>query len=136
MQLKNIKHNKPMYYMEYISSIELGWIQVDLGSALIIMPRMLIQFIGIFPHMLTPIITTTFGFNANGSHSLVKIRPRYKMRDLKTEVTYYINDADTLYNLRFGWLWIHTNMVIQSTLHNCKTYVDKDEKVCTLIAEK
>lgn len=34
MQLKNIKYNKPLHNMGYISSIEVGRIQVDLRLAL------------------------------------------------------------------------------------------------------
>ena len=53
-----------------------------------------------------------------------KIRLRCKIRDLKLEVTCYIIDADTSYNLLLGQPWIHANWIVPSTLHECFKYVD------------
>ena len=46
MQVKG-KHDRPLYYTEYIESFELSYIQVDSGSALSIMPRRVMQHLGI-----------------------------------------------------------------------------------------
>ena len=57
-------------------------------------------------------------------------------QDLRPEVTCYVIDADTLYNLLLGRPWIHRNSIVPSTLHQVMKYVDEDEKVRTLIAER
>ena len=56
--------------------------------------------------------------------------------DLKFEVTCYVIDTDTSYNLLLGRLWIHRNAIVPSTLHQVMKYVGKDGKVRTLIAER
>jgi len=77
-----------------------------------------------------------YGFNANGTRSIGKLKLRCQIGDLKFEVICYIIDADTSYNLLLGWPWIHRNAIIPSTLYQVMKYVDKDEKVRTLIAER
>jgi len=56
--------------------------------------------------------------------------------DLRSEVTCYGIDADTSYNLLLGGSWIHSNSIVQSTLYQVMKYVDGEEKVRTLIAER
>ena len=68
--------------------------------------------------------TTIYGFNAGSSHRLGKIRLRYQIGDLKSEVTCYIINADTSYNLLLGRPWIHANWILSSTLHQYFKYVD------------
>ena len=58
------------------------------------------------------------------------------MGDLKTEVTCYVIDAETSYNLLLGRPWIHRNIIVPSTLHQCMKYVDIDDEVKTVVAEK
>jgi len=59
--------------------------------------------------MLSTTTTTIYGFDAGSSHPLGKIRLRCRIEDLKSEVTCYVTDADTLYNLLLGRPWIHAN---------------------------
>ena len=49
MQVKG-KHDRAMYFTGYIGSSKLSCIQVDLGSALSIMPRRVMQLLGIPTH--------------------------------------------------------------------------------------
>ena len=49
MQVKG-KHDRPLYYTWYIGSSEVSRIQVDLGPALSIMPRKVMQHLGIPTH--------------------------------------------------------------------------------------
>src|SRR5436190_7435052 len=56
--------------------------------------------------------------------------------DLKTEVTIYVIDADTSYNLLLGRPWIHRNHIVPSTLHQVMKYVDAKGQVRTLVAEQ
>jgi len=56
--------------------------------------------------------------------------------DLRFEVTCYVIDVDTSYNLLLGRSWIHRNSIVPSTLHQVMKYIDGDGKVRTLIAER
>lgn len=42
---------------------------------------------------------TSFGFNANGCKPLEKLKLKCQIGDLKVEVTCYVIDVDTFYNL-------------------------------------
>jgi len=103
MQVKG-KHDRPLYYTGYIGSSEVSRVQVDLGSALTIMPCRLMQHLGIPTHWLNATQTTIYGFNANGTHLMGKIKLRCQIGDLKFEVTCYVIDDDTSYNLLLATL--------------------------------
>ena len=74
-------------------------VQVDPGSALSIILKRLLYFLGIPLYRLSATTTTIYGFNAGRSHPLEKIRLRCRIGSLKLEVTCYVIDADTSYNL-------------------------------------
>jgi len=109
MVLKDNKHDRLLYYNGYISSTCIERVHVDPGSALSIIPKRLLYFLGISLRRLSTMTTLIYGFNAGNSHPLGKIRPRCRIGDLKSEVTCYVIDADTSYNLLLGWPWIHAN---------------------------
>jgi len=77
-----------------------------------------------------------YGFNARSNHPLGKIRLRCRIGALKSEVTCYVIDADTSYNLLLGRPWIHANWIIPSTLHHYFKYVEDNATVRTVFAEK
>ncbi|ONK72755.1 uncharacterized protein A4U43_C04F22830 [Asparagus officinalis] len=135
MQVKH-KHDRPLYYTGYIRSSEISRVQVDPGSALSIMPYRVMQVLGIPMHRLHATQTTIFRFNANSTRPLGKIKLRCQIGDLRSEVTCYIIDADTSYNLSLGRPWIHANRIVPSTLHQVMKYVNDEDEVRTLIAEK
>jgi len=56
------KHDRPLYFTGYIGSSEVNRIQVDLGSALNIMPRRVMQHFRIPTHRLSATQTTIYGF--------------------------------------------------------------------------
>src|SRR4051812_39707611 len=120
------RHVRPLYFTGYIGSTEITRIQVDPGSALSIMPRRVMEHLSIPAHRLSAIDTNIFGFNANSTRPMGKIKLRCQIGDLKTEVTVYVIDADTSYNLLLGWPWIHQVM----------KYVDDQGQVRTLAAEQ
>jgi len=101
MQVKG-KHDRSLYYTGYIRSSEVSRIQVDQGFTLSIIPRRVMQHFGDPHHRLSATQTTIYGFNANGTHPMKKIKLRYQIGDLKSEVTCYVIDADTSYNLLLG----------------------------------
>jgi len=57
-----------MYYTGYIGSTCVERIQVDPGSALSIIPRRLLYFLGIPLHKLSTMTTTIYDFNVGSSH--------------------------------------------------------------------
>ena len=93
------------------------------------------QHLGIPTHQLSATQTTIYGFNANGTCPMGKIKLKCQIRDLTSEVTCYVIDADTSCNLLLGRPWIHRNSIVPSTLHQVKKYIDEDGKVWTLITE-
>src|SRR4051812_3991632 len=135
MQLQE-KHDRPLYFTGYIGSTEITRIQVDPGSALSIMPRRVMERLSIPAHRLSVTDTNIFGFNADSTRPMGKIKFCCQIGDLKTEVTVYVIDADTSYNLLLGRPWIHRNHIVPSTLHQVMKYVDAQGQVRTLIAEQ
>jgi len=73
VQIKG-KHDRPLYYTGYIGPSEVSRIQVDPGSALSIMPRRVMQHLGISTHRLSATQTTIYVFNANGTRPMKKIK--------------------------------------------------------------
>ena len=135
MQIK-MKHDRPLYFTGHIRSSEVSHIQVDSEFVLSIMPRQVMQHLGILTHRLSATQTTIYGFNANGTRPIRKIKLKCQIRDLRSEVTCYVIDADTSYNLLLRRLWIHRNSIVPSTLHQVMKYIDGSRKVLTLIAER
>ena len=101
-------------------------IQVDPGSALSIIPKRLLYFLGTPLSRLSTTTTTIYGLNTRSSYPLGKIRLRCQIGDLKSEVTCYIIDADMPYNLLLRWSWIHANWIVPSTLHQYFKYMGDD----------
>src|SRR4051812_34368 len=83
--------------------------------------------------MLSPTQATIFGFNSSGTHPMGKIKLKCQVDDLKTEVTCYVINAETSYNLLLGRPWIHRNGIVPSTLHQVMKYTDGHGAVRTLI---
>ncbi|KAJ4972338.1 hypothetical protein NE237_005437 [Protea cynaroides] len=62
-------------------------------------------------------------------------RPLYHT-SWQSQVTYYVIETDTSYNLLLGRPWIHRNLVVPSTLHQCFKYVGEEGKVHKVFVEK
>ena len=133
--LKDNWHDRPLYYIGYIRSTHIERIQVDHGSALSIIPKRLFYFLGIPLSKLSTMTTTIYDFNAGSSHPLGKIHLQCQIGHLKPEVTCYVIDADTSYNLLLGRPWIHDNWIVSSTLHQYFKYVDDKARVRMVFVE-
>lgn len=123
------KHDWPLYFTGY-DYLEVGSIQVDIGSALRIMPCWLMQYLGIPIHSQSATQATIYGFNANGTRPLGKIKLKYQVWDLKSEVICYVIYADTSYNLLLGGS-VHCNYIIPSILRQVTKYTNEGGKVRT-----
>src|SRR4051812_33797525 len=100
------------------------------------MPRRVMEHLSISAHRLSATDTNIFGFNANSTRPMGKIKLQCQIGDLKSEVTVYIIDANTSYNLLLRRLWIHKNHIVPSALHQVMKYVDAQGQVHTLVAEQ
>jgi len=98
-------------------------------------PARVMQHLRIPTHRLSATQTTIYGFNADGTRPMGKIKLKCQIGDLKSEVTCYVIDADTSYNLLLGRSWIHRNSIVPSTLHQVMKYTDEEEKVRMLITK-
>ena len=130
------KHDRLLYYTGYIELSEVNRIQVNPRSTLSIMPRRVMQHVGIPIHRLSATQTIIYGFNANGTRPMGKIKLRCQIGDLKFEVTCYVIYTDTSYNLLLRRPWIHYNSIIPFTLHQVMKYANERGSVRTLIVEK
>jgi len=79
MLLKDNKHDRPLYYTGYIGSTCIERVQVDPGSALSVIPKRLLYFLGIPLYRLSTTTTMIYDFNAGSSHPLEKIRLRCRI---------------------------------------------------------
>jgi len=79
------KHDRPLYYTGYIRSSKMSSIQVDPGSALSIMPRRIMQHLEIPTHRLSATQTTIYGFNANRTRLMRKIKLKCQIEDLRSK---------------------------------------------------
>lgn len=68
------KHDRPLYFTSYLGSANVNRILVDPGFALSIMSHQVMLYMGIPTSPLSSTNTKTYGFNANGTFSLGKIR--------------------------------------------------------------
>jgi len=128
-------HDRPLYFTGYIGSTIITRIQVDQGSALSIMPRRILSFLGIPQYRLSATNTVIAGFNAHSSTPVGKIRLRCQIGDLKTEVTCYVINDDPSYNMLLGRPWLHRNGLIPSSLHQVMKYLDGEGQQRTLVAD-
>jgi len=135
MLLKDNKHDEPLYCTGYIGCTCIERIQVDPGSALSIIPKRLLYLLGIPLSRLSTTITTIYSFNIGSSHPLRKIHLRCQIGDLKSEVTCYVIDADTSYNLFLGRSWIHASWIIPFMLYHYFKYVGDDAVVQTVFTK-
>src|SRR4051812_44485274 len=68
------RHARPLYFTGYIDSTEITRIQVDPGSVLSIVPRRVMEHLSIPAHRLSATDTNIFGFNANSTRPMGKIK--------------------------------------------------------------
>jgi hypothetical protein len=100
------------------------------------MPLRALAHLGIPTSKFSHTKMTIQGYNADSQRAIGKIRLKCQLADLKSEITCYVIDNDTSYNLLLGRPWIQGNYVLPSTLHKCFKYVDEDKKVQTVFADR
>ncbi|XP_019262764.1 PREDICTED: uncharacterized protein LOC109240565 [Nicotiana attenuata] len=115
-------HNRPLLVVGSIQEQHLNRILVDDGSAVNIMPKMVLIKLGISIDELSKSNLTIQGFNQGGQRAIGMIRMVLSIDDMKSNTLIHVIDAKTSYNLLLGRPWIHENGVVSSTLHQCLKY--------------
>ena len=59
------------------------------------------------------------GFNQGAQWAIDTIHLEITIRDLQTNIIFYVIDSRTTYLLLLGCPWIHENEVVTSTLYKC-----------------
>ncbi|KAH0642039.1 hypothetical protein KY285_032902 [Solanum tuberosum] len=122
-------HNRPLFVVGSIREQHLNRILIDGGSAVNIMPKVVLKKLEISIDKLSKSYLTIQGFNQGGQRSIGKIRVRLSIGDLKSNTLIHVIDAKTSYNLLLGCPWVHENGVVPSTLHQCMKYMKYGEVV-------
>ncbi|XP_075084998.1 uncharacterized protein LOC142168239 [Nicotiana tabacum] len=122
-------HNRPLFVVGTIQEQHLNRILVDDGSAVNIMPKIVLKKLGIYIDELSKSNLTIQGFNQGGQRAIGMICVGLSIGDMKSNTLIHIIDAKTSYNLLLGRPWIHENGVVSSTLHQCLKYIRDGEIV-------
>lgn len=129
MLLRNTGHNWPLYFTRYMHEVSIPRIQIDPGSSINIMSTRMLHKVGLANCLIEETNVSIHGFNGQGGKAIGKIRIRCQIEDMYFQLTCYIIEASTVYNLLLGRPWIHKNCAVPSTLHQCFKYVGEDLKV-------
>ncbi|XP_015166801.1 uncharacterized protein [Solanum tuberosum] len=127
-------HNRLLLVVGSIREQHLNRILIDGGSAVNIMPKVVLKKLGISIDELSKSNLTIQGFNQGGQRSIGKIRVGLSIGDVKSNTLIHVIDAKTSYNLLLGRPWVHENGVVPSTLHQCMKYM-KDGEVVKIDAD-
>ncbi|KAH0707716.1 hypothetical protein KY285_010750 [Solanum tuberosum] len=127
-------HNRPLFVVGSIREQHLNRILIDGGSAVNIMPKVVLKKLGISIDELSKSNLTIQGFNQGGQQSIGKIRVGLSIGNVKSNTLIHVIDAKTSYNLLLGRPWVHENGVVPSTLHQCIKYM-KDGEVVKIDAD-
>ena len=110
-------HNRPLFVIGSIREQHLKRILIDGGSAINIMPKVVLKKLGIFFDEFSKSNLTIQGFNQGGQRSTGKIRVGLSIGNVKSNTLIHVIDAKTSYNLLLGHPWVHENGVVTYTLH-------------------
>ena len=115
-------YNRPLFMTGYIKEQNVDRILVDGGSTVSIMPKSLIQDLGITIEVFSKSRTMLQGFNLKGQHTIGMIRVKLVMGKVLTSSIFHLIDAKTSYKLLLGQPWLHEHGIVASTLHQCLKY--------------
>lgn len=130
LMLRSKHHNRSLFDSSYIREQKVGWILIDDGSTVNIMPKSTMPQIGILIDELSKNRLVIQGFNQGGWRAIGMICLELIIGNLKVNTLFHIIDSKTTYRLLLGCSWIRGNGVISSTLHQCfKFYQNGVKKV-------
>ncbi|KAL0416029.1 UNVERIFIED_CONTAM: hypothetical protein Slati_3434800 [Sesamum latifolium] len=62
------------------------------------------------------------GFNQGGQRAVGIIRMQLTLEDMVSTALFHVIDAKTSYNMLLGCPWLHENVIVPSTWHQCFKY--------------
>jgi hypothetical protein len=121
-------HNRPLYITGDCSGQKIGRILVDAGSSINIMPLKTLKTITLDVKNLSDEKVIIHGFNQNSQKAMRAITLNLQCGSLKVPTKFYVIDAETSYRALLGRLWLHSNQVIPSTMHQCLKYIENGKQ--------
>ncbi|KAL0383102.1 UNVERIFIED_CONTAM: hypothetical protein Scaly_0597500 [Sesamum calycinum] len=115
-------HNRPLFVAGYVREQKVNRILIDGGSAVNILPLRILKELQIPMDELSNSRLMIQGFNQEGQRAVGIIRMQLTMEDMVSSALFHVIDAKTSYNMLLGRPWLHENVVIPSTLHQCFKY--------------
>ncbi|KAL0445319.1 UNVERIFIED_CONTAM: hypothetical protein Slati_2254600 [Sesamum latifolium] len=122
MLLGSKPHNRPLFIAGYVREQKVNRILIDGGSAVNILPLRILKELGIPMDELSNSHLMIQDFNQGGQRAVGIIRLQLTMEDMVSTALFHVIDAKTSYNMPLGRPWLHENVVVPSTWHQCFKY--------------
>ena len=136
MLLGPINYMRPLYFTTNIKEMPIPRVQVDPGSVVNLITIIALQELGVPPNKLTSTNTAIQGYDGEVQNPIGKIRIKFQLGSLTSEVTLHVVKIRTCYNILLGRRWLHDYTIVPSTLHQCFKYIDDDGKVHRVFADE
>jgi hypothetical protein len=133
MLLNYTDHNRPLYCRGVIENQAMRRILIDPGSAVNIIPKSTFNRMCVASCQMLPTDVIISGFDQHAQVPLGTVTLRVTMGDFETKALFFVIDMDASY--RAGRPWLHENLVVPSTLHQCFKYI-KDDQEYRIFGEK
>ncbi|KAL0416389.1 UNVERIFIED_CONTAM: hypothetical protein Slati_3470800 [Sesamum latifolium] len=115
-------HNHTLFVAGYVREQKVNRILIDGGSAVNILPLRILKELRIPIDELSNNRLMIQGFNQGGQKAVSIIRLQLTMEDMVSTALFHVIDAKTSYNMLLGRPWLHENVVVPSTWHQCYKY--------------
>ncbi|KAL0448160.1 UNVERIFIED_CONTAM: hypothetical protein Slati_1943900 [Sesamum latifolium] len=120
--LESKPHNRPLFIAGYVCEQKVNRILIDGGSAVNILPLRILKELGIPIDELSNSRLMIQGFNQGGQRAVGIIRLQLTMEDMVSTALFHVIDAKTSYNMLLDRPWLHENVVVPYTWHQCFKY--------------
>lgn len=121
-------HNRLLYVTGVCDTMRINRILVDPGSSINLLSLNTLKSLSFSVRRLSTEKISIHGFDHKSRKALGAITLPLKFGDLETEAQFDVIDAETSYKALLGRPWLHENLVVPSTLHQCMKYIKDDEQ--------
>ncbi|KAL0402330.1 UNVERIFIED_CONTAM: hypothetical protein Slati_4262900 [Sesamum latifolium] len=115
-------HNHHLFVAGYVREQKVNRILIDGGSAVNILPLRILKELGIPIDEHSNSRLMIQDFNQGGQRAVGIIRMQLTVEDMVSTALYHVIDAKTSYNMLLSRPWLHENIVVLSTWHQCFKY--------------
>jgi len=112
-------HNHPLFVTDYIKEQKVKWILLDGGSVVNVMPKFIMNVLGIIVKDLSKSQMVVQRFSLESQCATIMIRLRLTVGDLLTSSIFHVIDSKNSYKLLLGHPWLHKDGIVASTPHQC-----------------